>query len=456
MSNNNLYSASKNISEKNTANVLYNNAAENRIIEDAIKTANNKEINDLVSSGQIIGGFSENSVNVKDITNVSSNSYNLEEIIGNDTSVMNSNLGKKLTNSLRKKDINFDEEKEPTKVDSDPEKPKTDDRIILTTKQIQEAIPKKKYEFSINKLYTNTRPINVNSNNYINTLNKEKIDKDFVISQFDDGIIVENPIRSYNSIPTYKMITSEYLEQETTIEKNDFNNIGIEKIEHKTVGQDTMHHRTISYGVNTKSINKYRYNFSLDNVSVSQGLISKTAGFISQEIDVSSCGWIELESDSTDNTEFYILEERNETPILPRNIDYIENEKLFYGLMPRFTIKDPNDIIVYKNGESTAINNLNDLCLFLCVNNTNIEVNQSSYLQENEYTVSYKPDTSAKVYYPNTDKIRIKVIKRNLNDNVIKDIGLIKIYKYNNSTNWTLASFMDDTDCAPYSPSITQ
>lgn len=454
MNSNNLYNASKNILSKNTANTLYNNAAENKIIENAIENANNKEINDLISSGQIIGGLSKESVNVKNITNISENSYNLKEIIDNDTNIINSNLGKKFNYTLRKKEINFNEEKEPTKVNSDPDKPIDSNRAILTTEQIQNAIPKKKYKFSINKLYSNTRPINVNSNNYINTLNKEKIDKDFVISQFNDGIIVENPIRSFNSIPTYKMITSEYLEQETTIEKNEFNDISINKIEHKSVGQDTMHHRTISYGVNSKNINKCRYNFSLDNISVSQNLISKTAGFISQEIDVSNCGWIEIECDNIDNIEFYILEEKNETPILPKNVNYINNEKLFYGLMPRFTIKDPDNITVYKNGELTAINNLDDLCLFLCVNNTNVEVNQSSYLQENEYTVSYRPDTSAKVYYPNTDKIRIKVIKRNLNNDVIKDIGLIKIYKYNNSTNWTLASYMDDRDCAPYSPSI--
>lgn len=456
MSSNNLYNASNSVTNKNTANILYNNSAENKVIEKTINKLNNQEINDMVSSGQIVGGTNELNVNVKNINNISSEgSYNLYDIIGDDQTVVNSKLGKKYSDNLEQKEINFNDNNEATKVDSDPDKPVDyNDKIILTTEQIQEAAPQKEYKFQINNLYRTTRPINIRTNEYINTLNGEKINKDSIISSFSDGIIVENPVRSYNSIPTYKMITSEYLEQNTNIEKNEFNNISLKPIEHNTVGQDIMHHKTICYGTNTKDIRKYRYNFSLNNVSVSQNLVSKTAGFISAEIDVSNCGWIELETDDNNDTEFYILEERNETPILPKGVDYIYNEKLFYGLMPRFTIVEPNSIEIYKNGTLTTMNNLDDLCLFLCVNNTNVEVNQSSYLQEDEYTISYKPDQSARIYYPNTDKIRVKVIKRNISGKVIRDIGLIKIHKYNNKTNWTLSTSRDNKECAPYSPTI--
>ena len=437
---NNLYNAVNTVNNKKLNNNLYNNSAINRLIKNMSIKLKEKDINDKIADGSLYGIGSDN---VKNIISDHQTS-NISSVINSTPNILDmTNAYKEYNESLKKKEIETKEE-EITVVDSDPDRPvELNDRIILSTEDIQNYMPKPKYKFSLGKLYNETKKIDVDNNTYTNKLNNENINKDVVVSSSSYGIIIENPITNYNSIPTYKLIPSEYLTQETNVQENDFNKMPIEMISHDTFGNDSMHRQSVSYGVNTEEILKYKYGFGLAKISASQNLIEKTAGFISSYIDVSNCRWIELETDSMQNVEYYIVEEKNETPILPIHTNYIYDEKLFYGLMPRFTIKNPNDIVVKKNGEITAINNLNDLCLFLSVNNTDVEVNQSSFLQENEYTISYEPDNTATVYFPTTDKIRLKIIKRNIENDRITDIDTIKIHKYSNKTNWTLSSRED-------------
>lgn len=448
---NNIYNASNIVNSKKLNNDLYNNLAINRLIENMSINLKNKDVNNKISDGTI---FATGHNNVKDIISDQLSS-NINSVINNTPNILDmTNVSKKYTDNLKKKEIEVTEE-EMTIVDSDPDKPTNlNDRIILSAKEIQEYIPEERYKFSLNKLYKDTDKINIDEDRYTNTLNNEKINKDIVVSTSSHGIIVENPIRNTNSIPTYKLIPSEYLNQEDKVETSDFNKMPLEHIKHNTFGHESMHNQTVSSDIKTKELLKYKYGFGLSKISASQNLVSKTAGFISSEIDVSNCSWIELEADNNNDVEFYILEEKNETPILPIGITYITDEKLFYGLMPRFIIKEPNSIIVKRNNEVTSINNLNDLYLFLSVNNTNVEVNQSSYLQENEYTISYKPDTSANVYFPTTDKIRIKIIKRNIRNKKIYDINTVKIHKYGNNINWTMSSLADIKTDAPESSQL--
>lgn len=448
---NNIFNAANTVNNKKLNNDLYNNLAINRLIENMATNLKNKDINEKISDGTV---FATGHNNVKNIISDQSSS-SINTVISSTPNILDmTNVSKKYTDDLKKKEIEVKEE-EITVVDSDPEKPDNlNDKIILSTKEIKEYIPTEKYKFSLNKLYRDTNRINIDENKYTNTLNNENINKNTIVSTSSHGIIVENPIRNTNSIPTYKLIPSEYLNQEAKVETTDFNKMPLETIKHNIFGHSTMHNQVVSNNVKTKELLKYKYGFGLSKISASQNLISKAAGFISAEIDVSNCGWIELETDNNDNVEFYILEEKNETPILPVGITYITDEKLFYGLMPRFTIKEPNSIVVKKNGEVTAINNLDDLYLFLSVNNTNVEVNQSSYLQENEYTISYKPDTDAKVYFPTTNKIRVKIIKRSIEGKKIYDINTVKIHKYNNNINWTMSSLADVKMDAPESSQL--
>ena len=451
---NNIYNALNKINKQKLKDNIYNNTAINRVIKSVSERLDNKNINDKISSGNIIA---TGSGNVKNLI-AKQTEYNIDNVANNTSDIFSMSAAyKKYTNDLKLKEIKDKDEKEPTVVASDPDRPvklAEDERIILSTEDIENILSKTNSKFSINNLYKKTKPININENKYIDTLKDEYVNLESVLSSSENGIVVGNPVKDFYSMPTYELISSEYLKQETEVEKDDFNNIQPEIISHNTSGQSTMHNLSIANSIKTKQISKYRYEFGLTNVSASQNLISKVAGFISSEIDVSNCGWIELESDSVNNSEFYILDGKEEIPILPIGVNYIENEKLFYGLMPRFTVKNPNNIIVKKDGETTAINNLDDLYLFLSVNNTNVEVNQSSYLQEHEYTISYEPDESFRTYFPKGDKIRIKAIKRNIKGTIIEDINTINIYKYNNKLGWTMKSLDDEHLDAPSSTLI--
>ena len=135
--------------------------------------------------------------------------------------------------------------------------------------------------------------------------------------------------------------------------------------------------------------------------------------------------WWQIQLTSEYNTgqdgsiEFYILDGSEPKPILPIGTNTVINEKIFFGLRPRFSIDPDEDIVIKKNGS---------------IVDTSIE--QAIDSNEDGYTVSYVPLDAHNLRVKNYS-VRIKAILRTYNKNSeAPHIKNIAIRKYGRSALW--------------------
>ena len=173
----------------------------------------------------------------------------------------------------------------------------------------------------------------------------------------------------------------------------------------------------------SKSLGVYRrYRMGISKIAVRQEAENKVNGFISKEIDIGNCSYIELDVKftGTNPVEYSIVEGLKETPILPNHVERIVDEKLFSGLPTRF--ESSGGIVIKENGNSTT----------LSIDNKN------TFDYDNViYTASYTPTKDAYRYFPNGNKIKIKVIQRCELNTIPTTIQSISIVRYGGEKIWT-------------------
>ena len=303
---------------------------------------------------------------------------------------------------------------------SDPSQPdKVDDKLsyLYARKTTEDTIP----AFNINTLYRNNSDIDLNNNVYKNRNTGENISNGTVLFASSEGIITEKD--SPMGLPIYRLVPSSELEQTTN---DDSNKMTPFTFQDNTVGQETLHYRTVKSNVQTVEQTRYRYNIGFDNIKLAKKSVQDVGGYLS---------------------EFYIVEGKDETPILPVQQTTIEDEKLFFGLMPRFEISNGSSFTVKKNGVITNISNIDRLKLFLLAN-TGDARDESSYDTVNLYTISYTPTESSHEYVPKSNSVKIKIISR-------KGVGIpqiiknITLNKYGTNIDWYLSSIDESKHYSP-------
>ena len=341
--------------------------------------------------------------------------------------------------------INTDDETPaPTYVSSDPVKP---DNVTETSNS---NVTKKR--FNINDLYRDVDNINLYDNIYTDINTKRLITSDNVVSYSDEGTVIRTSVGSESRLPTYRLIPNTQMEQTTVTDVTPYNNVTKYMFQDQTVDQSNLHDRTLNSEVVSNKQVKYKYLFCLDGVSVEHRSVTDTAGYVSAPFLTADGTYIEIEVDTAQGVEYSVIDGEDEIPILPKDITEIVDEKLFFGMMPRFTIMNPEDITVKCNGILTGITTQRDLELFLKVNTENSQTGESSYNNNDVYTVTYKPEESARRYFPKTNTLRIKVIQRVLLKQTPKTVGNVKVLQYNTPASWYLRSWDDDSEYNPADP----
>lgn len=310
--------------------------------------------------------------------------------------------------------------KEPTVVPSDPSKP---DTVTFTVNQSDES------RFDISDIYQNTDNINMYENRYVDITSKQQILNADVVSFSDEGIVLETGVGTSKTMPTYSLIPSDYLEQSTIINDDDFVKFSVHTIKDRTVTDDIYHERVLGSDITSTEQTRYKYSYGISNVTAEYRNMVSAAGFISRPVTVVPNLFVELETDITYGIEYSIIEDEKETPILPKGLTEIIDEKLFFGMMPRFIILNPNDIIVKRNGIVTGITTQQQLELFLIADTITAQTGESSFSDDAVYTITYKPGENAGKYFPKTDTIKVKVIQRkpvNQEPEPVKSIKLLQ------------------------------
>lgn len=176
-----------------------------------------------------------------------------------------------------------------------------------------------------------------------------------------------------------------------------------------------------------KAISKFSYHFGIDEIYFDEVILDNNMCFISEDIDIGSLDkdeYIQLSAtyDSGDNgsIEFYILDGSEARPIMPIEDSIVINEKIFYGLIPRFSIDESEEMIIKKNGSVM-----------------DISLNNAIKSNEDGLTITYTP-LDAYNLTVNNYTIQVKAILRTY-DKTVKapSIKNISIRKYGRSLLWS-------------------
>ena len=250
-----------------------------------------------------------------------------------------------------------------------------------------------------------------------------------VIYEVEKDKITEN---LWNDLKEYEMskITSlnktNKLNSEYIISRTTFN---------KITGEQEKVNFTSPKGKTTVNLKLYSYIFGLDTFTFMDCVQQQSGYFTSDPINIgqlTSAEYISLYAsfvkDENTSVEFSIMDGEVETPILPIDVEYIDNEPIFGNLETRFTrIKNVNSKdyiadIIKKDGQLT-----------------NINFEDALTMKDGQYSISYKPETIVNWAYPLNREIRVRAYIRTYGTNVknIPYIDMITIRKFGEETLWT-------------------
>lgn len=335
-----------------------------------------------------------------------------------------------------------DDDSSFTYVASDPDKP--------TLSAAATASYNTHTGFNVNDLYNDTNNINPWQTNYRNKNDGQQIPVGDILSYSDKGIVLKNSEGSDTELPSYKFLPDGQIVVDSDITDETVQQVTQVTFKDKIFGQEILHTRETKSNIPVSRETRYRYLYMFSNMVLENRVVNKVAGCSSELINVGDCDYFELSATITENVEYTVVEGNVETPILPKSLSYVTDEKLFFGLAPRFTIAEPDNIVVKRDNVAMSIKTKKDLELFLSANTTTTDV---PFSKDHNFTISYKPAESAKRYFPKNDTVRIRIVQR-CNNGIPQTIPPVKILKYNSKTSWYLSSYEQDIHHNPNNPVI--
>lgn len=148
----------------------------------------------------------------------------------------------------------------------------------------------------------------------------------------------------------------------------------------------------------TENKKGFLYLFGIDGIELKKRTMAESSAKITAPVKVPKGSVIELDArfyeDEHSSVEFSIIDETGETPIVPRGISYIRNERIFPGLDTRFPADLGAPVVIQKDGAPV-----------------DMTFEEAKEKTDGLYTVSYKPKEGY-TYTAKTDEVRIKVVLR--------------------------------------------
>lgn len=389
------------------------------------KNISNKDILAAVNHEEQLSNITEGNSKVLSAINNLTAKYSVKDMKNSHNIVT--------TNKTENTFIEISEEESSTGVfaPSDPDRVnKTEDELSYIYKIKKQEKNREPY-----KIPKNAPKINTEVNAYKDRRSMKYLSDDNIAVISEEGIITVN--QRTGALPSFKLIPEEDLVQ-VPIENNT-RKMTPYVYKDIAVGNDLYYDDTVPEGIRANREKRYYYKIGIDDIFLGKKEISAAGGFISSQIYVGNCVWISLSADC-ETAEYYIIDEKEEIPILPDTQEKIINEKLFFGMMPRFPLADQNNFTVKKNGIATSIKTIPELRLFLFSKTT--QEGKSGYETVNNYTIDYMPPLSYRQYTPKSDTVRLKIILRK-NDLIIPKITKCQINIYQPENKWAMSSTED-------------
>jgi hypothetical protein len=175
-----------------------------------------------------------------------------------------------------------------------------------------------------------------------------------------------------------------------------------------------------------KNFDKYTYFFGIDKIQIKHMAANNTCCLVTPEVFIDKLdqdNYIQLEANyitsDVNSIEFYIIDGALEIPILPINDTIVSNEKIFYGMKPRFSVDYNSPIEIKRNGVLTPLT-----------------IDNAIQLNDAIYTVSYTPLNPYNCK-PINSSVKIKIIERLYEENANAPyVAKMRIRKYGGDTLW--------------------
>jgi hypothetical protein len=176
---------------------------------------------------------------------------------------------------------------------------------------------------------------------------------------------------------------------------------------------------------NTTLYGYRRYRVGLDRIRVLKSHPAKVNGFITKEIKVHNCSYLELSASVSGegNIEYSIIDGLNETPIVPITQTDIIQERIIPGLSTRFGADGNSPVSIYQDGIKTDYG-IDDL--------PNLDYGGGTY------TISYKPVLTAYRYKPNNTEVKVKIVQRCMDNKAPATINSIVLLRHGGEKIWTV------------------
>lgn len=185
------------------------------------------------------------------------------------------------------------------------------------------------------------------------------------------------------------------------------------------------------------------YKLGINNLKFQYNNANNVSGINSEIINIGQCDYVTLFSslnyqNKSDlfSTEFYIVDNGKEKPILPYNQNNVLYEKLFYGLPLRFDINKTDKISVQEinlNGV-TIFNVYNNVKEF---NNARAQIDEQIKNNNKLLVVSYVPENGKRIK-TDSNLIYVKIIKRIYIGNLPVQVNNIIVNAHGGKLEWKI------------------
>nr|DAN68394.1 MAG TPA: hypothetical protein [Caudoviricetes sp.] len=185
------------------------------------------------------------------------------------------------------------------------------------------------------------------------------------------------------------------------------------------------------------------YKLGINNLKFQYNNANNVSGINSEIINIVQCDYVTLFSSLNNqnksdlfSTEFYIVDNGKEKPILPYNQNNILYEKLFYGLPLRFEVSKTDKITVQEISSSdiTVFNVYNNIKEF---NNARNQIDEQIKNNNKLLVVSYVPESGKRIKIDNS-LIYVKIIKRIYVGNLPVQVNNIIVNAHGGKLEWKI------------------
>ena len=244
------------------------------------------------------------------------------------------------------------------------------------------------------------------------------LDPDSIFTEDEDGVIV------YQGSNSFRYIPKELLESDVSA-----TNIGYDRPQRPVL---TKTHNEEDFFVTTPATTNAHlgrqqgYLFGIKDIAATRNKQNNVSGFITEPVNVGSCSYIELsvaQGEGNALTEYSIIENGVETPILPAEIKGTIKEKLFSGCDLRFARDENMGYTIYRDGERTEIA---------------LEQIHTLNYDEHEYIIEYTPSKESHQVYPNGTSVSVKIVQRLPEGTAASAIRTLAILKHGGKQQWDI------------------